>query len=349
MALSAVVLPSQLVDKVSIQGTGRASLRDQPAPSATTIGFMKPGSEAKVVEASGTWVRVTSSGNTGWLGDHYVRSGIFSPATAIIAKYILAGIAGLVFLAGLHTYYVSPRRRRLQQANREFNEALRNGLPWWKELVGVRPAIPNRQIGASSANTEQEKTVPGRGVSSQVPAGIEGASCEKPGSEAREKGARFEKFIAKQFQRASGFNVIEWRGDKGFDVGVYVQANTRPDIEVTVVQEGVKTRFAVECKYRSRLLSNGYLSWANGEAQARRYTAYQVEHGIPVFVAVGLGGRPEAPRLLYVIPLDVLREHSESMNGITGLVVRIDVIAEYTCNPRGRPRIDAATGRLVFR
>ena len=112
-------------------------------------------------------------------------------------------------------------------------------------------------------------------------------------------GYDFEKFIVQKFDRKY-FKVMEWASDKFVD-GVYSKKNEDPDILLELKANGKLYTFAVECKWRQTLLPEG-IEFA-GKEQFQRYKKYEELKDIPVFVAIGIGGKGILPFRLFVIPL----------------------------------------------
>ncbi len=129
----------------------------------------------------------------------------------------------------------------------------------------------------------------------------------------KEKGDKFEKFIVKKFDK-NYFTVKEWRSDKYID-GVYAESNMNPDLELEFHMKGFSTRFALECKYRSGLY-NGYVELAK-ERQLHNYKQFETERKTSVYIALGLGGEPENPDELFLIPLKHLTSNKLSYDGLS--------------------------------
>lgn len=119
-----------------------------------------------------------------------------------------------------------------------------------------------------------------------------------------EKGDEFERCVLKCFSPTS-HSLIEWRSDKHLPGWGAPRSNQWPDL----VMEEVKTgrRFAVECKYRSRT-ENGVVKWSYPK-QRQGYCEYELREKIPVYVALGLGGSPDAPCNIYLIRLRRIASH----------------------------------------
>lgn len=113
-------------------------------------------------------------------------------------------------------------------------------------------------------------------------------------------GYEFEKFVVKKFN-PKYFKVKEWAGDK-YVKGVYAETNQHPDLLMEFLEYNENNKeFAVECKWRQKLYKNGLdFSTTN---QLNRYRDYSKKKNIPVFMALGLGGKGGSPEELYVVPL----------------------------------------------
>jgi hypothetical protein len=123
----------------------------------------------------------------------------------------------------------------------------------------------------------------------------------------KKKGDLFERYIATLFNYASGrFTLIEWRSDNEVAEGIYPQSNCYPDLEFCY-NGNKKHRFAIECKWRTAF-SDGKLKWADNH-QIRNYLEFQREKGMPVFIALGVGGAPTTPAQLFVTPLDHISKY----------------------------------------
>jgi hypothetical protein len=124
------------------------------------------------------------------------------------------------------------------------------------------------------------------------------------------KGRLYEIFFAKRLLENSSFEILRWTSDKGFEQGVKVKSNGDPDF---LIQYGADLIFAVECKYRSNYYAKqkpkkiewGY-TW-----QCDRYKAFQHEENTPVFLALGLEGKPDKPKHNYLVSLDYLYSKSD--------------------------------------
>lgn len=115
----------------------------------------------------------------------------------------------------------------------------------------------------------------------------------------KEKGDAFERYIVKKFD-TTYFRLIDWRSDKS-EGDIYPESNLYPDLRYCFNQTKF---FEVECKFRKELYKN---SFSINHDQLNRYRRYQYENHIDIYLALGLGGEPDNPEQLFLIPLDQLK------------------------------------------
>ena len=130
---------------------------------------------------------------------------------------------------------------------------------------------------------------------------------------AKEKGDKFEQYIVKKFN-VDFFKIKEWRSDKYID-GLYAESNMNPDLEYEFTLKSFSTKFAVECKYRHGLF-NGGIDLAK-ERQIQHYKKFEIERKMPVYIALGLGGNPDDPDELFLIPLKNLNANKISHKNLS--------------------------------
>ena len=119
----------------------------------------------------------------------------------------------------------------------------------------------------------------------------------------KKSGNDFEKFIVQKFS-PKYYKIKEWAGDKYVE-GRYAETSTQPDLLMELNTKGKSHIFAVECKWRKRYGQSG-IEFATDD-QLERYKKYEKDKGIPVFIAIGIGGEGDNPEQLYVIPLKRLK------------------------------------------
>ncbi|MDI3488288.1 MAG: hypothetical protein PWR26_1005 [Methanosarcinales archaeon] len=125
----------------------------------------------------------------------------------------------------------------------------------------------------------------------------------------KQAGDEFENYVLGLFDERY-FKVIDWTRDTSKQAGRYVKSDSNPDftIEYTGAGQHTGSKFAVECKFRSSLSTDeneraSMVDIARYE-QLFRYAKYSIKNKVPVFIVVGLGGRPNRPREMFCIPLE---------------------------------------------
>ena len=122
-----------------------------------------------------------------------------------------------------------------------------------------------------------------------------------------EKGHAFENYIVTLFN-VQKFQLLEWRSDKRASNGAFPLSSSNPDLEFAYLGRR-KHRFAVECKWREKFI-DGKIRWAS-DYKICLYEDYQNQKRIPVFIAIGIGGRPDKPEKLFVTPLHNISNYTE--------------------------------------
>lgn len=108
--------------------------------------------------------------------------------------------------------------------------------------------------------------------------------------------ARFQGFVEQHFAtRMVGTHceLKRWPAD---------ELNYYPDLEVVCTLPNEVRRFALECKYRPSL-HDGFVEFAYDE-QLKRYKNFEDVMKLPLVIVLGIGGVPESPAELFLIPLD---------------------------------------------
>lgn len=121
----------------------------------------------------------------------------------------------------------------------------------------------------------------------------------------KKQGDDFEKFVVQKFNKKY-YRIKEWAGDKHVN-GVYAETTTQPDILAELNLKDGSSEFWVECKWRQNLY-NGGIEFASKD-QFERYKNYQESRKIPVFVAIGFGGKGASPDQLFIVPLDKFKNN----------------------------------------
>jgi hypothetical protein len=116
-------------------------------------------------------------------------------------------------------------------------------------------------------------------------------------------GLEFEKFVVAKFARNKKFTLLEWRSDK-FHLGIFPESNRNPDLEYKYQEGNLARTFSIECKYRSRVFTGSIILM-----NETKYGIYEAFHRskMPVYILLGVGGGPEWPEELYLIPFQHLK------------------------------------------
>ena len=116
--------------------------------------------------------------------------------------------------------------------------------------------------------------------------------------------------------------IKEWAGDKYVN-GSYAKTTLHPDILLEFSIRQKSSELSVECKWRKSYYKNG-VELAKKE-QLERYKEFQKERNIPVFIAIGIGGKGTEPEQLYIIPLQEITTNFLSMNELKKFEKKIDM------------------------
>jgi len=125
-----------------------------------------------------------------------------------------------------------------------------------------------------------------------------------------EKGRLFEEHVVSLFGKEY-FEIAEWRGDKVAKDGHFATSNQYPDLEIKLNLKESSHLFAVECKFRSK--ASDPIQWTYPD-QLKRYREFADSKGIPVFIALGVGGSPSSPQYLNIIPLSEIEGETLTLN-----------------------------------
>jgi hypothetical protein len=115
------------------------------------------------------------------------------------------------------------------------------------------------------------------------------------------KGFLFERYVVNHFDPAF-FTLLEWRSDKSAD-HLHPLSSKNPDL-VFCYGESRQNCFAVECKYRSYIDRELEIK----DEHLDNYFSFFQKTLIPVFLVIGLNGKPDSPWKQYIVPLNELLE-----------------------------------------
>jgi hypothetical protein len=192
-----------------------------------------------------------------------------------------------------------------------------------------KPTAPTTD--APDATPQQEPQVTNPLVNNPIPPkAVETVEVKKDTTDPnQQKGIEFEKYIVQKFSKHY-FTLLDWTGDK-FVKGYYAQSSLEPDLKMRFTLQQKSVDFAVECKYRSSFFNNGI------DLEKRKLEQYQkfaAEKKMPVFIVLGVGGSPNEPQELFVIPLEQIE---------TNVLDRTFLTAFKKANPKANFFFDAQT------
>jgi len=163
---------------------------------------------------------------------------------------------------------------------------------------------------------------------------------------AEEKGRMFEEYTIKYFAKNPRLTLKEWRGDKFLcEDKLFPESNMFPDLEYMLATDSDKTNgklFGVECKWRSKVIEEDLVTICR-EDQFERYKLYGEQ--VPTFVALGVGGSPDAPEHFYVIPIGQISDASDEIKGVQ---ISLSEMAHYECNPASFPFFNTRNNKIIF-
>ena len=176
------------------------------------------------------------------------------------------------------------------------------------ETVSDLSEIPEAPETRTASEEYQEES-PDNNSSTPLLSTSENASASNTSQEDGEeednhaKGLEFEKYIVGRFGKKY-WSIKEWRSDKSVD-GRYVESSMNPDLEMKLKVKDNEYVVAIECKWRNSAMKDGKIKWSYTD-QVKRYRNYAKTSKVPVFVAIGIGGKPSKPSRLYLVPLSAL-------------------------------------------
>ena len=113
------------------------------------------------------------------------------------------------------------------------------------------------------------------------------------------KGISFEGYVENLF------NKQEWRiaeSNAYRKLGRWVESYSNPDF--VFIHRKTNKRIAVECKYKGKEYER--VLWAY-EDQIEHYQNFSAKEKIPVFIIIGIAGRPKNPKRMFLVPLSLVK------------------------------------------
>ncbi|MCB9210932.1 MAG: hypothetical protein H6609_16315 [Ignavibacteriales bacterium] len=111
------------------------------------------------------------------------------------------------------------------------------------------------------------------------------------------KGENFENYVRQFIFPTELYQLEHHSHDYNSNKGDYVQTSLNPDFLFSSKKN--KKKFYVEAKYRSDFQEKG-IEWCK-TYQLKRYQETNKE--LPVFIALGVQGKPSRPKYLFIFPL----------------------------------------------
>jgi hypothetical protein len=122
------------------------------------------------------------------------------------------------------------------------------------------------------------------------------------------KGDDFEKCLRKKVFTKAGYDMVMRTHDFHVNNQDYVESSLYPDFLFR--DKKSNKEFFVEAKYRENLFQ-GKVNWCK-DYQLRRYRKLrnEISAKTPIIIAIGLGGRPDNPKQIFLIPLEEIKYSS---------------------------------------
>lgn len=174
-------------------------------------------------------------------------------------------------------------------------------------LGAILGVVLGWQFRLSYSNREQEREF-SRMVDdaeeyfAEIATNVEEIEAEEEFALAKWKGEQFEKCTVDRFDHEY-FKLLEWAGDKYSFEGRYSLRSMQPDLLFRYSSWSKNQLIAVECKWRNSF-SDGRIQ-VMSERSLQNYRKYaEANRRTVVYIALGVGGEPNKPEELFLIPLD---------------------------------------------
>ncbi|WP_226064048.1 hypothetical protein [Kaistella polysaccharea] len=125
----------------------------------------------------------------------------------------------------------------------------------------------------------------------------------------KQKGNDFEDYMIQLVGNEKGVKLVSRNSDYHKN-GVSASENMEPDLKF----KSNDVPFSIECKWRKSFFNEEVFFAKN--YQIRNYNKYQIDRKQKVFVAFGIGGKPNFPEKLFVVPLSKIAEEYIDENEI---------------------------------
>ena len=128
--------------------------------------------------------------------------------------------------------------------------------------------------------------------------------------------ARFQTYVEQHFPAILSKQHCELKRWPADDLNYF------PDLEVVCKLPKEVQRFALECKYRPSL-QDGFVEFAYDE-QLKRYKNFEDVEKLPLVIVLGIGGMPEHPAAVFLIPLDGVNQPYLSEQQLKGFQIDLN-------------------------
>lgn len=207
------------------------------------------------------------------------------------------GVGSVIFVAGVFVFSTAKKpasaKEKQQQMNHVVELAIADGVLTKNERKKITELAEENGMDAVAILKEAEQKMAASTVESET----------ELVDYAKKSGDDFEKYVVQNFNKKY-YKLKEWAGDK-YVKGVYAETTQNPDLLMELTTEPEPHLFSVECKWRKEF-KNDFVKFAS-EGQLKRYKKYEKEKGIPVFIALGVGGTPSKPEQLFMMPLRFIK------------------------------------------
>lgn len=229
---------------------------------------------------------------------------------------IVMVIGFLVFVGGIFIFFNSDKKEEIVTDNgneleKAIEMAIADGVLTNNEKNVIKKIAVDKGLDYNEIITDAENRIADSDTDSET----EVINYNK------KNGDDFEKFVVQKFDKKY-FSIKEWAGDKYIN-GSYAKTTSQPDVLLEFKLRQKISELSIECKWRKNYYKNG-VEFAKKE-QFERYKAFQKERNIPVFIAIGIGGKGTEPEQLYIIPLQEITTNFLTMNELKKYEKKIDM------------------------
>lgn len=154
----------------------------------------------------------------------------------------------------------------------------------------------------------QERSSSNHSISIRLPflPKIAAVDAEETTIETDQPNRVFEAHIADKFDREE-YRLVHWRRDKK-SRKEFCMEGFQPALSFQLADNS-SIQFSIECQYLSAFTNTNAIGVTTD--QIEKCYSFQQENNKPVFVIFGVGGSPEKPERIYVVPLNDIPRQQE--------------------------------------